>query len=152
MRAERFSYRIDSHAQRAAEILDGKLLLVTNTNLPAAGVIERYKALADIERGFRVLKSDIEIAPVHHRLPERIRAHALICFLALLLHRVMRMRLKASASQLSPQRALSLLRQIQQLHVKIDHRPATRTSQISAGQRSVLQQLKLPVPTVDDQA
>lgn len=87
---------------------------------------------------------------MHHRLPER--AHALICFLALLLHRVMRMRLKSSASQLSPQRALSLLRQIQQLHVKIDRRCATRTSQMNAEQRDVLQQLKLPVPPVDDQA
>ena len=44
-----------------------------------------YKSLADIERGFRVLKSDIEIAPVFHRLPDRIRAHALIFFLALVL-------------------------------------------------------------------
>ena len=52
---------------------------------------ERYRALADIERGFRVLKSEIEIAPVYHRLPERIRAHALICFLALVLYRVLRM-------------------------------------------------------------
>lgn len=148
LQAERFSYTIDNAAKRAAEVLDGKLLLVTNTDLPAAGVIERYKALADIERGFRVLKSDIEIAPVHHRLPERIRAHALICFLALLLHRVMRMRLKASASPLSPQRALALLRQIQQLQVKIDHRPTTRTSQINAEQRGLLQQLNLPVPEV----
>jgi transposase len=66
------------------------------TNVPdfsAAKVVERYKSLADIERGFRVLKSDLLIAPVHHRLPERIRAHALICFLALTMYRVMRMRL-----------------------------------------------------------
>ena len=34
--------------------------------------MQRYKSLADIERGFRVLKSEIEIAPVYHRLPERI--------------------------------------------------------------------------------
>ena len=149
LQAERFSYAIDANAKRAAETLDGKLLLVTNTDLPAAMVIERYKALADIERGFRVLKSDIEIAPVHHRLPERIRAHALICFLALLLHRVLRMRLKASGSTLSPQKALALLRQIQQLHVKIDKNPATRTSQINAEQRDLLQQLKLPTPATD---
>ena len=43
--------------------------------------------LANIERGFRVLESHIEIARVHHRSPERIRAHALICILALLLPR-----------------------------------------------------------------
>jgi transposase len=58
--------------------------------------------LVDIERGFRVPKSEIEIAPVFHRLPERIRAHALICFLTLLLYRVLR--LKAKASPLSPER------------------------------------------------
>ena len=149
LQAERFSYTVDAAAKQAAETLDGKLLLVTNTDLPAATVIERYKALADIERGFRVLKSDIEIAPVHHRLPERIRAHALICFLALLLHRVLRMRLKATASPLSPQRALALLRQIQQLHVTVDQQPTTRTSQINPEQRGILQQLKLPLPEIN---
>jgi len=58
-----------------------------------AKIIERYKSLADIERGFKLLKSELEIGPVYHRLPERIRAHASICFMALILHRVMRMRL-----------------------------------------------------------
>jgi hypothetical protein len=42
---------------------------VTNTDAPAAEVVQRYKSLADIERGFRVLKSDIEIGPVYHRFP-----------------------------------------------------------------------------------
>jgi transposase len=46
------------------------------SDLNAVDAVARYKGLADIERGFRVLKSDIEIAPVHHRLPDRIRAHA----------------------------------------------------------------------------
>lgn len=41
------------------------------------------REIADIERGFRVLKSAIEIGPVFHRLPERIKAHAAICFIAL---------------------------------------------------------------------
>ena len=51
------------------KLMDGKLLLVTNvTALTPTEVVQRYKALADIERGFRVLKSEIEIAPVFHRL------------------------------------------------------------------------------------
>jgi transposase len=94
--ADRFSWSVDEDAVAEAELFDGKLALLTNApDLRAADAVARYKALADIERGFRVLKSDIEIAPVHHRLPDRIRAHALICFLALTLYRVMRMRLKA---------------------------------------------------------
>ena len=72
--------------------MDGKLLRVPNVaDLMPTEVVQRYKSLADIERGFNVLKSEIEIAPMFHRLPDRIRAHALICFIALVLvciHRV----------------------------------------------------------------
>jgi transposase len=93
LKADLFSYTIDEDKKRYLELLDGKLLLVTNTTAPAAEVVQRYKSLADIEQGFKVLKSDIEIGPVYHRLPQRIRSHALVCFMALILYRVMRMRL-----------------------------------------------------------
>jgi transposase len=50
-----------------ARLMDGKLLLVTNTsNLVRDEVVKRYKSVADIERGFRVLKSEIEIGPIYH--------------------------------------------------------------------------------------
>lgn len=50
-------------------------------------VIERYKSLADSERGFKDVESELKIDPVHHRLPERVRAHASICFMALILRK-----------------------------------------------------------------
>ena len=84
----------------------------------AQNVIQRYKSLADIERGFKVLKSEIEIGPVYHRLPERIRAHASICFMALILHRVMRSRLKAADAGYTPERALEQLQRIQHHRVE----------------------------------
>ncbi len=96
-------------------MMDGKLLpLVSNAEgLTAQNVeFQRYKSLADIERGFKVLKSEIEIGPVYHRLPERIRAHASICFMALILHRVMRSRLKAADAGYTPERALEQLQRI----------------------------------------
>jgi transposase len=113
LKSELFQFSIDEAKLQYLERLDGKLLLVTNTDAPADGVVQRYKSLADIERGFRALKSEIEIGPVHHRLPKRIRAHALICFLALLLHRVLRMRLKASQRDESPQTLLREMHRIQ---------------------------------------
>jgi len=101
--------------------------LISNApDLTAVEAVARYKGLADIERGFRVLKSDIEIAPVHHRLPDRIRAHAMICFLALVLYRVMRMRLKAKGHSASPRTALDLLERIQQHVARIG--PTTKTT------------------------
>lgn len=66
--------------------------MITNTpDLSPEEVIQCYKSLADIERGFRVLKSELEIGPVYHRLPDRIRANATLCFMALILYRVLRM-------------------------------------------------------------
>jgi len=61
------------------------------------------------------MKSAIEIGQVHHRLPVRIRAHAMICFIAVMINRVRRARLKAQPVEevISPERALWGLRKIQ---------------------------------------
>lgn len=127
LQADRFSWSVDEDAVARAELFDGKLALLTNApDLSPTETVARYKSLADIERGFRVLKSDIEIAPVHHRLPDRIRAHAMICFLALVLYRVMRMRLKAKGHSASPRTALDILERIQQHVARIG--PATKTT------------------------
>jgi transposase len=77
-------------AKIAAETrLDGKYLLSTSDpDLSAEDVALGYKNLLEAERGFRDLKSTIELRPVFHRLEPRIRAHVLLCWLALLLIRV----------------------------------------------------------------
>jgi transposase len=148
LKHEEFSFTVDEERQRYLELLDGKLLLVTNTDTPAAQVVTHYKSLADIERGFRVLKSDIEIGPVYHRLPQRIRAHAMVCFVALVLYRVMRMRLKASKREESPTRLLEQLRRIQHQTAKAqDGRKISGLTEINAEQKSLLSALKLAVPT-----
>ena len=153
LKTDLFSYTIDEAAQRQAEMMDGKLLLVTNVqDLKPAEVVSRYKALADIERGFRVLKSEIEIAPVYHRLPQRIRAHACVCFMALIVYRVMRQRLKLAKSELTPERALAQLRRIQRHSVIINaSAPISGISTINAQQSNVLTALNLKKPTQDAQ-
>lgn len=153
LKTELFSYTVDEAAQSQAEMMDGKLLLVTNVaDLKPAEVVARYKALADIERGFRVLKSEIEIAPVYHRLPERIRAHALMCFMALIVYRVMRQRLKLAKSDLSPEKALAQLRRIQRHSVRINNGdPISGVSTISTQQSSLYAALNLKKPTQDTQ-
>lgn len=145
--ADRFSYDIDEAAIEAAERYDGKLVLLTNVeDFSAEQIVWRYKSLADIERGFRVLKSDLEIAPVFHRLPERIRAHALICFLALLLYRVMRLRLKASGSTHSPKTTLELLRRLQKHRVQIGEQRLTGLGKTTAMQLDLFEALGIQKP------
>ena len=153
LKTDLFSYTIDQAAQIQAEMMDGKLLLVTNVqDLKPAEVVSRYKALADIERGFRVLKSEIEIAPVHHRLPQRIRAHAMLCFVALIVYRVMRQRLKLAKSELTPEKALAQLRRIQRHSVTVNAgAPISGISTINAQQFNVFAALKLKKPSQDTQ-
>lgn len=153
LKSELFTYTIDEHALAHARLMDGKLLLVTNTtDLAPAEVVTRYKSLADIERGFRVLKSEIEIGPVYHRLPERIRAHATICFMALILYRVMRTRLHAGATALSPERALAYLRRIQHHRVTLnDADTIAGVSTINDEQSSILAALTIKKPTLNTQ-
>jgi hypothetical protein len=146
--ADRFSWEVDEDAIARAALFDGKLVLLTNVpDISPADAIARYKALADIERGFRVLKSDIEIAPVHHRLPDRIRAHALICFLALTLHRIMRMRLKAKGHQASPQLALDILSRIQKHTAYAGSLSFHGISNTTPEQLDIFETLNLPKPT-----
>ena len=153
LKSEAFTYAVDERSLAHARLMDGKLLLVTNApDLAPADVIKRYKSLADIERGFRVLKSEIEIGPIYHRLPDRIRAHASICFMALILYRVMRSRLHASDTQLSPERALARLRRIQHHRVTLNGtQPVAGISSISQDQADILSALTIKKPALDAQ-
>jgi transposase len=156
LKSELFSYQIDEQALALARAMDGKLLLVTNVqDLSPEDVVTRYKSLADIERGFKVLKSEIEIAPVHHRLPQRIRAHAMICFIALILQRVMRARLKQNPIKevQSPERALSILRRVQTHRVTpaASKNPITGVSHLDDEQLAILNVLQVTKPTIAHQ-
>jgi len=145
--ADRFSWSVEEEAVAKAQLFDGTLALITNTtDISPAEAVARYKGLADIERGFRVLKSDIEIAPVHHRLPDRIRAHALICFLALTLYRVMRMRLKAKGHGASPKTALEILAKVQRFTAYIGDKPFTGTTRTKPEQLSLFEALDVSKP------
>ena len=153
LKSDLFTYDIDAKALARAQMMDGKLLLVTNVvDLEPAEIVQRYKSLADIERGFRVLKSEIEIAPVYHRLPERIRAHASICFMALILYRVMRQRLKAAGHSASPETALAKLRRIQRQSVAINQGvPVSGISNIHREQADLLAAMNIRKPVPDAQ-
>jgi transposase len=148
LKSELFTYHIDEQALAHTRVMDGKLLLVTNvTDLTPPQILERYKSLADIERGFRVLKSEIEIGPVYHRLPERIRAHAMICFIALVLYRVLRTRLKDQNTGLSPERALSVLRRIQHHRAKLpDDKTIEGLSSITPEQTAIFSAMGVAKP------
>jgi len=98
-----------------------------------------------------VLKSEIEIAPGLYRLPRRIKIHAMICFMALILYRIMRHRLTVAKTGLSLERALAKLRRVQRHQVKVNNQTVERISTVSKEQSGVLDALKLKKPSMPEQ-
>lgn len=81
--------RVDVASVKAEAKLDGKYLLrSSDPGLSAEDMALGYKQLLQVERGWRDMKHVIDLRPVYHRKEERIRAHVLLCWLALLLIRV----------------------------------------------------------------
>jgi hypothetical protein len=78
---------------KAEERLDGKYLVVTSDDsLSTEDVAVGYKQLAEVERAWRCLKTELELRPMHHRKADRIKAHVLLCWLALLLVRLVELK------------------------------------------------------------
>jgi hypothetical protein len=81
--------RIDKQKIKTEKNLDGKYLLrCSDPSLSAEDIALGYKQLLEVERGWRDMKQIIDLRPVYHRREDRIRAHVLLCWLALLLIRV----------------------------------------------------------------
>jgi hypothetical protein len=83
---DRFDYRRNQERIAEEAALDGIYVLRTSApaeELAATDVVRSYKQLAEVERAFRTLKSiELEIRPINHRYPERVRAHVFLCMLA----------------------------------------------------------------------
>src|SRR5690606_17480551 len=80
---------VDKSKVTAEAKLDGKYLISTSDeHLSAEDVALGYKQLHEIERVNRDLKHTVDVRPVYHRRADRIKAHVLLCWLALLLIRI----------------------------------------------------------------
>jgi hypothetical protein len=75
--------------------LDGKFVLTTSTDLPAAEVAKAYKSLWRVERAFREMKSTLDVRPVFHQRDDSVIGHIVGCFLALRLEVDLQRRLDA---------------------------------------------------------
>jgi hypothetical protein len=134
--------RIDAAALAAEERLDGTYLLrCSDPSLSAEEIALGYKQLWQIERAWRDMKHIIDLRPVYHRKEERIRAHVLLCWLALLLVRM--------AENACGESWPNLRRELEKIKLGSFAGPAGSFSQrteLSAAQRAILATLELPEP------
>lgn len=133
---------LDRNRIAAEERLDGKYLLTTSDpSLSAEDVALGYKQLQEAERSFRDLKGTLLLRPVFHRKDDRIRAHVLICFLALVL-----VRLAETRSGETWRTIRAELGQIRQGHFRSAEGDFTQTSELTARQRDLHRALGVPEP------
>jgi transposase len=122
--------------------LDGKYLVSTSDDgLSAEDVVAGYKQLAVIERVFRDLKHLVDIRPVNHRLESRIRAHVLLCWLAILLIRVTENEVQQTWFQLK-----KILSTIQVGILQLPEGKIHQSNSLSTQQKALFKRLKLDLP------
>lgn len=143
--AGKLTVRKNRKALNWEETIDGMLMLeTTDLELPAEEVVKRYKELAEIERGWRTLKSSLLLRPVYHWTEPRIRAHIFICVLALQIERWMRNKLQT----VSVQKALQSLQQIKMGELTINGKTVTMATRPTTEQKELLQKLGVkPIPS-----
>jgi hypothetical protein len=134
--------RTDAAKAKAEENLDGKYLLRTaDPKLSAEDIAVGYKQLLEVERGWRDMKQVIDLRPVYHRKEERIRAHIILCWLALLLARIA----ENACGGTWPE----LRRELDKIHVGTFAGPAgtfRQRTEITKAQRDILRALKIDAP------
>ncbi len=134
--------KIDRGAVGAEEHLDGKYLLrSSDPTLSAEDIALGYKQLLQVERGWRDLKSTIDLRPVHRRREDRIRTHILLCWLALLLIRIIEHETNDTWR--------NIRNELQRLHLGTFTGPAgtcQQRTELTTRQRELLRTLALPEP------
>jgi hypothetical protein len=106
LKVTRGAAQIDAARVKEDERYDGKYVLRTTTDLPAAEVAQAYKQLTWIERLWRELKDVVEVRPIYHwQKKENVKGHIFASFLALYLSTTLRRRLDELRQKERPEEA-----------------------------------------------
>jgi hypothetical protein len=134
--------KVNAGKVKAEARLDGKYLIATSDpHISAEDTALGYKNLLEAERGFRDLKTQLLLRPVFHRLEHRIRAHVLICWLALLLTRVAERGTGETWRNINRQ-----LGRITQVTLAGPAGTITQTTPLQPGQKAIYQALSIQPP------
>jgi transposase len=120
--------QIDYEKFNIDAIWDGLKGYITNTRLTDNEVIENYKSLWNIERAFRMSKTDLRIRPIYHRLRNRIEAHVCISFTAYAIYKELERLLKLNKSTLSIKRSVELTHNMYQITYTLPQSKHTKSN------------------------
>ena len=118
---------------------DGLKGYITNSNLTKETIIENYKHLWQIEKAFRISKTDLKIRPVYHRLPRRIEAHICITFVAYKLYKELERILQEKGAEISAKKAIEIAMNIFEITVEspLSKKTISKTLLLTAEQKAL---------------
>ncbi len=114
---------IDEEKVEQAARWDGLKGYLTNTELSAEKVMEKYGQLWHVEKAFRISKTDLRVRPMYHRLRRRIEAHVLVAFVAYTIYKELERRLRQANIPISPSRAAELTQTMYEMSFTLPNDP-----------------------------
>lgn len=131
------SVTLDQSRITEDSLWDGLKGYLTNARLPKNQIIESYQELWQIEKAFRIAKSDLKIRPVYHRLQRRIEAHICIPFVAYKVYKELERQLKEKKASISALQAIEIADNIQQITIAFNkgHEQITKLLLITEEQK-----------------
>jgi transposase len=114
---EHFEHPVNLAQEKA---LEGKYLIQTEEpNFSALDAVAIYKELSEVERAFRGLKDVIDMRPIYHQKPNRVKAHIFVASLAFLLDRALEKKLKSARIDISSEEAWQLLKTVRVVEIDL---------------------------------
>lgn len=104
------TYKLDEERIAEEEKYDGYYAVATNLLDPAKDILAVSHKRYQIEDCFRIMKTNFSGRPINHRLPERIKAHFMICYTALLVYRLLEARLDDQKTHVTTEDLISTLK------------------------------------------
>jgi len=109
---------IDEDKIKEDHLWDGLKGYITNTRLSAKNIVENYRHLWQIEKAFRISKTDLKIRPIYHYRRKRIESHICIAFVAYTIYKELERLLYNNNAGFSPKRAAELTHNMYELEYK----------------------------------
>lgn len=132
------SIAVDYEKYNVDKIGNGIKGYVTNTKLTRGKVIENYGQLWNIEKAFRISKTDLRIRPVYHRIRNRVEDHTCVSFAAYRVYKEFERLLNLYKTDLSPEKAISEVREIRQRRYILPKSQMVKTKIFNPTQKQTL--------------
>ena len=132
---------VDSEKVTLDQKWDGLKGYLTNSTMTVEEILQNYRHLWQIEKAFRVAKSELKIRPIFHFKRERIEAHICLNFTAYKVYKELDRQLKEKKSDFTPEKVIEIIQNIYEITVVTPKHEVLRKTMILTEEQKMIQDL-----------